>query len=630
MNSMQGYFLHFIVFTVVLLLSAVTALAEITIHDTQTTDVTSSSFAVIWRTSEAATPQITIFSDEQGTNDVTAELEVTPVPLFGGNPGILDEYVREEGMEDLRALAQDLGLMKVGVQGCLPQTTYYFRVLSDNGFDNAQWPESGFASVTTTKENAFVYDSKQVMVTLVDNLGTLDSQGWLMTASTSETIYPISSYVGDGGDTNQAYLDLSNLFDGDEDNWIPTGLQVITLEVRMPGANPIQRGLTLFYSETFHVSTVSPVEINIDEAGDDIPPNVWASPPGDTYYSPQSVTLSANEEAGIFFTRDGNNPTTSSNTYTDPIQIDETTTLKFMAVDMAGNQSEVVSALYTIVFNQPPYEPSSPYPGDGATEISIDTSLGWQGGDPDPVDVVIYDVFLGPTDNDLSLLCEDQAAPSCPAGTFQFNTIYYWQVMAKDNQGGETTGPVWRFTTFTYNGDEDADGLTNEDEISWGTDPFDWDTDKDGYSDGEEFGVGTDPLSRTSIPPYPPRFGDFDGDHDIDGADLSLFVSVFGSTEGDDGYNAMADFDKDGLVNEADLQMFSRVFGYAFNLGYDPSSDFDDDGDVDGVDLTMLMAAFGTSVGEPGYDMSVDINDDGIVNRWDLALFSITFGRLAE
>jgi len=49
-------------------------------------------------------------------------------------------------------------------------------------------------------------------------------------------------------------------------------------------------------------------------------------------------------------------------------------------------------------------------------------------------------------------------------------------------------------------GDSDGDGLTDEEEIALGTDPFKADTDGDGHGDGEEVNAGTDPLSESSYP----------------------------------------------------------------------------------------------------------------------------------
>ena len=56
--------------------------------------------------------------------------------------------------------------------------------------------------------------------------------------------------------------------------------------------------------------------------------------------------------------------------------------------------------------------------------------------------------------------------------------------------------------------------------------------------------------------------GDFDFDGDIDGADLSVFASAFGSTGG----SVAPDFDFDGDVDGADLVVFAQNFGKTYNL----------------------------------------------------------------
>ena len=44
--------------------------------------------------------------------------------------------------------------------------------------------------------------------------------------------------------------------------------------------------------------------------------------------------------------------------------------------------------------------------------------------------------------------------------------------------------------------DSDGDGLSDEEEAIYGTDPHNPDTDGDGYTDGEEVKAGFDPLSK--------------------------------------------------------------------------------------------------------------------------------------
>lgn|GEM_PF-1073564 len=79
------------------------------------------------------------------------------------------------------------------------------------------------------------------------------------------------------------------------------------------------------------------------------PPTVSAVPAGDTYTSPQSVTLTASQsDCTIYYTTDGSNPTTSSSQYYGPIAINTATTLKYFAIGETGT-SQVSTQVYTIV-----------------------------------------------------------------------------------------------------------------------------------------------------------------------------------------------------------------------------------------------------------------------------------------
>lgn len=62
-----------------------------------------------------------------------------------------------------------------------------------------------------------------------------------------------------------------------------------------------------------------------------IPLVTTATPPGGTYFAPQTVTLSANQEATIHYTVDGTAPHLGSPVYTYPIPINGTTTLQYFA-----------------------------------------------------------------------------------------------------------------------------------------------------------------------------------------------------------------------------------------------------------------------------------------------------------
>ncbi|MGC5328959.1 chitobiase/beta-hexosaminidase C-terminal domain-containing protein [Brevibacillus sp. SYSU BS000544] len=78
---------------------------------------------------------------------------------------------------------------------------------------------------------------------------------------------------------------------------------------------------------------------------DTTPPVITASPPGGSYDSSQTVTLSANETSTIYYSKNGGSTWT---TYSSPIVISTSTNLTFYGKDTAGNSSTQMTEVYTI------------------------------------------------------------------------------------------------------------------------------------------------------------------------------------------------------------------------------------------------------------------------------------------
>ncbi len=97
--------------------------------------------------------------------------------------------------------------------------------------------------------------------------------------------------------------------------------------------------------------------------------------------------------------------------------------------------------------NRPPIQPSVTMPEDGATNSSIDSVLSWFCYDPDN-DTLTYDIFL---EKDMpiptTLVADDITGFTYKPDTLMENSVYYWQVVATDEHGSATAGPVWSFTT---------------------------------------------------------------------------------------------------------------------------------------------------------------------------------------
>jgi len=94
------------------------------------------------------------------------------------------------------------------------------------------------------------------------------------------------------------------------------------------------------------INRTTPVRVNLNL--DTVAPTTTASPVGGTYPSTQTVTLTANEAATIYYTLDGSTPTTASAVYAGPLVISSTKTLRYFAKDLAGNSEAVKSQTYII------------------------------------------------------------------------------------------------------------------------------------------------------------------------------------------------------------------------------------------------------------------------------------------
>jgi len=79
-------------------------------------------------------------------------------------------------------------------------------------------------------------------------------------------------------------------------------------------------------------------------------PNVAADIGTGTYYQNQQVSLFSDDPTvKIYYTLDGAEPTPDSSLYIEPLNINADTTLKYFAVDPAGNRSETKTEVYQII-----------------------------------------------------------------------------------------------------------------------------------------------------------------------------------------------------------------------------------------------------------------------------------------
>ncbi len=96
--------------------------------------------------------------------------------------------------------------------------------------------------------------------------------------------------------------------------------------------------------------------------------------------------------------------------------------------------------------NTPPFKPSNPYPKNGAIDVSINVTLRWSSSDPDG-DPVRFDLYLGTDENNLLEIATNLEKSEYTLTDLEYETTYYWKVVAKDSKGASSTGDTWKFTT---------------------------------------------------------------------------------------------------------------------------------------------------------------------------------------
>ncbi len=196
-----------------------------------------------------------------------------------------------------------------GLSGAVQQAT--LRLFATDGTTNG--PAANLAGNEWT-ETGITWNTKPALISAgVDDKGAIAANTWVE--------FNVTSLVTGNGTYTFTFPPVSS--DG------------VTFTAREAGTNGPQ--LVIAY----------------DPSASPPPPTVSASPPGGTYATAQSVTLTASEPATIYYTLDGSDPTTASPVYASPLQISSTTTLKFFAVTPDNRTSAIVTEVYTIDASAP-------------------------------------------------------------------------------------------------------------------------------------------------------------------------------------------------------------------------------------------------------------------------------------
>ncbi len=98
------------------------------------------------------------------------------------------------------------------------------------------------------------------------------------------------------------------------------------------------------------------------------------------------------------------------------------------------------------ISNHLPFAPALVNPAIGAVENGATVNLQWTASDVDTSDVLTYDVYFGTTNPPTTIETSDLGVDNLDVN-LTASTTYYWKVVVKDGQGGQTNGQVWSFST---------------------------------------------------------------------------------------------------------------------------------------------------------------------------------------
>ncbi len=284
----------------------------------------------------------------------TAKLRIYRKSLTGSIEGINVDIINghfgaESGLErsDYNAAASSSDIGSMDVPG------------SNNSYSEVNLPAGAFTHINRTGKTQFRLKST--------NTANYSSDALEIYGGEDSSYAPqlIISYGGSSDTT--APVTTVNPAGGEYSNSVTVTLTVneeattyYTLDGSTPTAGSYQYSQPLVFTENttlkfFSVDlagnqeTVSTASYVINVSADTTAPTTTATPSGSTYTGSVTVELIANEPATIYYTLNGSIPTTGSPQYTTPLQITANTTVKFFAIDSAGNVESVKTEIYTVV-----------------------------------------------------------------------------------------------------------------------------------------------------------------------------------------------------------------------------------------------------------------------------------------
>ncbi|HSS50161.1 MAG TPA: chitobiase/beta-hexosaminidase C-terminal domain-containing protein, partial [Thermoanaerobaculia bacterium] len=303
----------------------------------------------------------------------TVSLSALPAGKTGGQLLEIQGSARDGG--DLNAA--NFGILRVEVFASLDQGVSWDRLgeasLDAQGGWDFAWllpPFSGTvrvrASATNLRGNSAQTEGSLSILPVLALTGSVSDGGGQPVENALVTVSGGNLSASVAADNQGTFR-----FSSAEGTALQTGVSY-TLSASFAGRSTSTSGLTL----TSQAPSLDQA-LTLDLA----PPVTAAAPPGGTYAAPQSVTLfCVDDSAGCsatYYTVDGTVPSTSSPRATAPIQIQQSTTLRFFSIDGAGNRENVVTEPYVFATCSFAIDPTSGvYDGNGGFGLVAVTAPG--------------------------------------------------------------------------------------------------------------------------------------------------------------------------------------------------------------------------------------------------------------